>query len=64
MHGHLNIKYVNTKQEKAIYQYRNTKEKLYRVNAAIWCNKVCRDKQLTPNYVSVKIKGKTRNALF
>jgi len=26
------------------------KEKLYKTNAAIWCNKTCRQKQLMPKY--------------
>jgi hypothetical protein len=43
---------------KEIYQYRNTTEKLYKTNAAISYNKICREKQLTPNYISIKIKGK------
>ena len=43
---------------KETYHYRNTTEKLYKTNAAIWYNKICRKKQLTPNYISIKIKGK------
>jgi hypothetical protein len=34
----------NAKQAKETYQYRNIKGKLYRTNAAIWCNKTCREK--------------------
>ena len=30
------------------YQYRNIKGKLYKTNAAIWYNKICREKQPTP----------------
>jgi len=33
MHGHTNVKFVNAKQTKETYQYRNTKEKLYETNA-------------------------------
>jgi hypothetical protein len=50
MHGHMNVKFVNVKQAKETYQYRNAREKLYKTNAAIWYNKICREKQLTPNY--------------
>jgi uncharacterized metal-binding protein len=32
----MNIKNVIAQQAKVIYQYRNTKEKLYKTNAAIW----------------------------
>jgi hypothetical protein len=38
MHGPGNIKFVNTKQAKEIYTCKNIKRKLYRINAAIWCN--------------------------
>jgi hypothetical protein len=40
MHGHTNIKFVNAKQAKETYQYRHTKEKLYKTNEAIWYNKI------------------------
>ena len=30
------IKWANAKQAEAIHDYRHTKEKLYRANAAIW----------------------------
>jgi hypothetical protein len=36
MHGPGNIKFVNAKQAKEIYTYRNIKRKLYKINAAIW----------------------------
>ena len=42
MHGHKNIKLCNTDQAKRVYQYKNTKIKLYKNNAAIWYNKTCR----------------------
>jgi len=35
MHGHMNVKFVNAKQAKEIYQYKNTKEKLYKTNVAV-----------------------------
>jgi hypothetical protein len=56
MHMHVpeNVKFVNVQQAKQIYQYKNTKEKLYKTNAAIWYNKTCRQKYRTPNYISVK----------
>jgi hypothetical protein len=42
----MNAKYINAKQAKETYQYRNIKGKLYKTNAAIWYNKICREKQL------------------
>jgi len=50
MHGSINIKFINAKQATETHAYKNTKRKLYKTNAAIWFNKTCRDKQLTPNY--------------
>jgi len=32
----------------------NIKGELYKTNAAIWYNKICREKQLAPNYISKK----------
>jgi hypothetical protein len=39
------------------HQYKNIKTKLYKNNAAIWYNKTCRMKQLTPSYISIKVNG-------
>jgi hypothetical protein len=43
MHVSLNVKFVHAEQAKEKYQYKSTKEKLSKTNAAIWCNKICRD---------------------
>jgi len=51
MHGPLNVKFVNAKQAKETYQYRNTVQTLYKTSAAVWCNKTCREKQLASNYI-------------
>jgi len=40
MHSHTNIKFVNAKQAKETYQYRDTKEKLYKTKVAIWYNNI------------------------
>ena len=45
MHGTTNIKFIDAQQAKLAYQYKNTKRKLYKTNAAIWYNK-CRVKPL------------------
>jgi hypothetical protein len=57
MHGQKTIELCNAEQTKQVYQYKNTKIKLYKNNAAIWYNKTCRARQLTPTYVNIKIKG-------
>ena len=35
----MNVKFINAKQAKEVYQYRNIKRNLYKTNAAIWYNK-------------------------
>jgi len=42
MHGPQDVKFLGAQQAKQIYQYKNTKEKLCKTNAAIWFNKICR----------------------
>jgi hypothetical protein len=48
MHGQKNIKLCNAEQAKRAYQYKNIKIELYKNNAAIWFNKICRTRHLTP----------------
>jgi hypothetical protein len=43
-------------QQAKIYNYKNTKLKLLKTNAAMWLNKLCKTKQLTPKYFKIKIK--------
>ena len=57
MHGTMNIKFTDTKQTKEIYQFKNIKKKLYRTNAAIWCNKTRRLRRLTPTHINIRISG-------
>jgi hypothetical protein len=45
MYGMNNIKFINARQAKEIYQYKNIKEKLHKTNAAIWYNKICKLQQ-------------------
>ena len=56
MHG-ATIKIVNAQQASLNNIYKNTKLKLLKVNAAILFNKICRERQLKPNYISLKING-------
>jgi hypothetical protein len=57
MHGQPNIKFGTAQQAEQIHRYKNIKTKVYKTNAAIWYNKTCRLKHLTPNYISIKING-------
>jgi len=60
MDGHTNNRFIYAKQAKGIHLYKNMKIKLYRANAAVWYNKTRRDKQLTANYITIKINGNNR----
>ena len=44
MHGSTKLKFSDAKQVREIYNYKNIKRKLYGTNAAIWYNKICRQK--------------------
>ena len=58
MYGTTNVKFKNAKQAKGMHTYKNIKRKLYRTIAAIWFNKTWSDKQLTSNFINIRIKGK------
>ena len=60
MHGNTKLKFSDARQARDIYIYKNIKRKLYRTNTAIWYNKICRQKQLTPAYINIHIKGKNQ----
>jgi hypothetical protein len=62
MHGSMDVKFIDAKQAKELHQFKNIKRKLYRTNAAIWYNKTCRDKQLTPKYISIWVNGKNKQS--
>jgi hypothetical protein len=57
MHRSTNIKFTNAKQSIEVYTYKNIKWKLYKTNAAIWFNKTCREKELTPNFINIRLNG-------
>jgi len=57
MHG-ATIRIVNAQQAKLSHNnYKNTKLKLLKANAAIWFNEMCKVKQLKPTYINIKING-------
>ena len=51
---------MNALQAKSYYRYKNTKLKLLKTNAAIWYNKMCITKQIKPNYINIKINGRSQ----
>jgi hypothetical protein len=44
------------KQAQEIFKFNTLKRRLHNTTAAIWFNKACRTKQLTPTYISIKIQ--------
>jgi hypothetical protein len=57
MHG-TTVKIIEAQKAELCISYQNTKLKLLKTNAAIWFKKMCRIKQLKPNYINIKINGK------
>jgi len=55
LHGKENGKFFNAEQTKYVYHFKNIKEGLYKTNASIWYKKICRQQQLTPNYILIKV---------
>ena len=58
MHGST-MKLSNAQQAKICNNHQNTRLKLLKTNAAIWFNRMCKIKQLKPNYIHFKTNGKT-----
>jgi len=56
----MNLKFASATQAKEIFDFKNLKRRLHKTTAAIWFNKTCRSKQLTPTYISIKISGNSR----
>jgi len=57
MHGVESFKIIDAQQTKLINNYRNTKLKLLKTNVATWYDEICRNSQLTPKYVNIRIKA-------
>jgi hypothetical protein len=55
-HGISNVKLISAQQGREINNYKNTKEKLLKTNAAIWFNKICKIDQLTPHIGPASIR--------
>ena len=57
IHGPSNVKCINAQQAKIIHIYENIKMKLYKCVAAIWYNKTCKLRHLTPRYIHITVNG-------
>jgi uncharacterized membrane protein YheB (UPF0754 family) len=60
MHGQNHIKIKCAKQAKTIHEYKSRTRRLYKTTAANRYNKTCREKHLTPKYISIRINGNNR----
>jgi len=60
MHSQPHNKFISAKQAKTAHKFKNMKRRLHKTMAAIWYNKNCRDQQLTPKYISIKINGSNK----
>ena len=58
MHGE-KLRLIDVWQAKVCNNYKNTKLKLLKTTAAVWFNKVCKIKQLQPNYIHFRTNSKT-----
>jgi len=56
-HGVESFKIIDAQQAKLINNYRNTKFKLLKTNAATRYNKICRNSQLMLKYGNIEIKA-------
>jgi hypothetical protein len=57
MHS-VTIKITDAQQARIYNIYKNTKLKLLKSNAAIWFNKICRERHLKPKYINITINGR------
>jgi hypothetical protein len=56
------VSVIEVEQAEICINYKNTKPKLLKTNAAIWFNKMCGTKQLTSKYFSIKLDGNNRKS--
>jgi hypothetical protein len=60
---HASEPHSNTDFTARLYNsYKNITCKLLRTNAAIWFNKMCKIKQVKPNYINIKINNNKQNS--
>jgi hypothetical protein len=57
MHGTMNVKIVNAEQARECHRFRNIKQKLHKTIAARWFNETCRERNIKPNYINIRING-------
>jgi hypothetical protein len=56
MHGE-KARIMDAERASLLNNFKNTKGKLLKTSSAIWFNKICKIRQIKPNYVNIGIKG-------
>ena len=46
-----------------VHEYKNIKRWLHKTTAAIWYNKTCKEKRLTPKYFKIKISDNSKQSI-
>jgi hypothetical protein len=54
-----NVNIIEAQQASLCNSYKNTELKLLKTNATMWFNKMCKTKHLKPNYINIKVNGKS-----
>ena len=57
IHGPSNVQFITAQQAEIIHIYENIKLKLYKCTAAIWYNKTCKLRHLTPRHIHITVNG-------
>jgi hypothetical protein len=48
---------TNAQQARITHHYKNTTEKLFKTNPALWFNKMYKFNYLMPKYIHIKVSG-------
>ena len=59
-----NFKVLSAQQAKSVNNYKNTKYRLPKNNAAVCCNKISRRGHPTPKYINITLKDVEPNMVF
>ena len=57
MYGTHRFKIIHAQQARIFNSYKNVEKKLQNADASIWFNKLCTEKNLTPQYVHIRVNG-------
>jgi uncharacterized surface anchored protein len=57
MHGINKVKVISAQQTRITHHYKNTTEKLFKINPTVWFSKTYKLNCLIPKYIHVKVNG-------